>query len=147
MTTTAARRQRRRPTLNASSCCCGLLALAATTSCVRAAPAALPVEGLEQQAKLQQPAANALAALQGKEPYSFDTRVRTLSILQALRSGSHPLEVSDEALPGGEGEVGFALEMRGWDGRPYTCAPVMDPRPSANATMDGTLLSAPHERR
>lgn len=133
-TTTATTRRRRRTTTSATtataaSCCCGLLAAAALVTTARVAsgaPAALPVEGLEPPQPKQQP-----------PPYSFDTRARTLGILQALRAGQHPLEVLDDALPGGQGEVGFSLEMRGWDGRPYACTPVMDPRPSLNATMDG----------
>lgn len=135
MMTTTARRRRGRPAavaVAAASCCCSLL----LTSPVALAAA-------EEQSTSGGGGGGPTAPIPfpmpggGKEAYSFDTKVRTLSILQSLRSGQHALEVLDEALPGGEGEVGFAMEMRGWDGRPYTCAPVMDPRPSANATMSG----------
>jgi hypothetical protein len=76
----------------------------------------------------------------GLGAHSFDTKARTLAILHSFRVGQHPLEVLDEALPGGEGEVGFALEMRGWDGREYVCAPVLEPRPAANDSMEGAWV-------
>lgn len=154
-TATATRRRlRRRPSApsTAASCCRGLLAAALVARVATGAPSPLPVDGVEQQPSSQttkQPPGGGgggggglglgLRSQDAAAPYSFDTRARTLGILQTLRSGQHPLEVLDEALPGGQGEVGFSLEMRGWDGRPYVCTPVMDPRPSLNATMDGAF--------
>lgn len=136
MTTSTSRRRRARrggrDALAVVSCCCGLLLATNARVASAAAPSPLPVDGLQQQ---QTKAVGGLGAP------SFDTRARTLSILHSLRAGQHPLEVLDEALPGGEGEVGFAMTMRGWDGQEYVCAPVLEPRPSANDSMDGVWMN------